>query len=159
MNIGIIVYSQTGHTLQVAEQLRVSLADAGHEATLAQVRAVTEDPRNPMNVRLTEVPDPSGYDMLYIAAPVHGFSLCPAMKSYLQGIAPLDGKKVACFVTQHFPYPWMGGNRAVRQMSEAIGQKGGHVIVTGVVNWSHKDRPAQINRVVGAMTTASPVRM
>ena len=40
MNIGIIVYSQTGNTLSVAKKLEEKLSLAGHSATLEQVKAI-----------------------------------------------------------------------------------------------------------------------
>lgn len=40
MNIGIIVYSLSGHTLALAVQLKEALSADGHEVTLERVETV-----------------------------------------------------------------------------------------------------------------------
>jgi len=41
---------------------------------------------------------------------------------------------VAGFVTQAFPFPWMGGTQAIKGMEKLVQAKGGKVSATGVVN-------------------------
>lgn len=159
MKIGLIIYSQTGHTLEVAERLRSALTDAGHEVKLEQITAEASNPKEPLNVTLQYAPDASAYDLLYFGAPVQAFSLCPAMKAYLRQAASLRGKRVGCFTTQQLKFAWMGGNRAIRQMSDAIAQKGGEVAASGIVHWSHPQRETMIQRVVNELATVSPVNV
>ena len=151
MKIGIIIHSQTGHTLSVGELLAKSLVDAGHEATVKRVAAENEDPQKVANLSLSSVPDVSGYDLLIFGAPVHGFSLSPVMKQYLAGPAQPDGKQVSCFVTQQLKKRWMGGNHAIRQMCSLCGAKGAQVRHTGIVNWSSPERQTQIDGIVKLM--------
>ena len=80
------------------------------------------------------------YDAVVFGSAVEAFSLSPVLKSYLKRIGPLQGKKVACLVTQQFPYPWMGGNRAIRQMRRLCKVKGGAIVGTAVVNWAKSRR-------------------
>lgn len=148
MNIGILVHSRTGNTLSVAEKLKQALQKAGHTARIERVTAVNEESSAGTNVTLKDIPDAAGYDAVLFGAPVHGFSLSPVMGKYLSQIGALKGKKVGCFVTQHFPKPWMGGNRAIKQMTGLCQAKGAAVAGTGVVNWSNKAREAQISSVV-----------
>ena len=159
MKIGIVVYSQTGNTMQVAEKLNEALTASGHAAVVERITAEQENTKDGVKVTLTHAPDASAYDMIYFAAPVHAFSLCPVMKTYLQAMDTLNGKQVACVVTQHFPKAWMGGNHAMRQMRDAIQKKGGSVVASGIVNWSSKTREAQIGHVVAELATASPVQV
>jgi hypothetical protein len=49
-------------------------------------------------------------------------------------------------------WSWIGGNRAVRQITEACRAKGADVISGGVVNWSGKDRDSQIDDIVRRMS-------
>jgi hypothetical protein len=70
------------------------------------------------------------------------------MSQYLNNFESLQGKKVACFVTQFFPYPWMGGNNAIKQMSGLCEKKGAIISGTGVVNWKNKRRENMIEDVV-----------
>jgi multimeric flavodoxin WrbA len=149
MNIGIVVYSQTGNTLSVAQRLQKALEEAGHAVSLEQVTSADGKPTVAGPVALLNAPKTEGCDALVLAAPVWAFGLCSVMKAYLAGLPPLRGKKVSCFVTQAFAYPWMGGNRAVRQLSGACTAKEGDVIHTAVICWGSKDREAQIARLAG----------
>jgi len=148
MRIGIVVHSHTGNTLSVAQKIKEELSAAGHTVALEQVTAVNEDPSAAGNIQLKTAPEVDSYDELIFGAPVRGLSLSPVMKAYLSQLRSLSGKKVACFVTQHFPYPWMGGTRSVRQIKEICEAKGANVSQTGIVNWSHKERERKIEEVV-----------
>jgi len=135
MNIGIIVYSQTGNTLSVAKKLEERLSAAGHSATLEQVKLVGERKRGDKDFRLETLPDTGPYDALVFGSAVEAFSLSPVLTRYLEQIESLQDKKVACLVTQLVPYPWMGGDRAIRQMRRLSEAKGATVCGSGVVNW------------------------
>lgn len=148
MNIGIIVLSNTGHTLQVAQRMADALSAAGHTAKLERVTAAEDNPQTPAGKKLRDAPDPTPYDLLLFGAPVWGFSLASVMKAYLAQIPSLAGKKAACFVTQHFPKPWMGGNQAIRQMRAACALKQAEIPLTGIVNWTSPKREAQIAELV-----------
>jgi len=158
VKIGLIVYSQTGNTLQVANRLLAALQEAGHDAALAQITAQTSGEGPSAQVQLTGAPDPAAYDLIYFAAPVQAFSLCAVMKTYLAQVsAGLEGKRIACFATQQLPKAWMGGNRAIRQMRAAVERLGGTVAHTGIIHWGRADREQQIERLVSELTTVSPV--
>ena len=151
MNIGMIVYSQTGNTLSVAQKLQDKLAAAGHAVTLERIEVIGEiGPGKAVQFRT--LPDPTPYDALVIGGPVQAFSLNQATQEYLEQCASLEGKPVACLVTQQFPYPWMGGNHAIRQMRRLCKARGARVCGTGVVNWSKKTREEQIAQVTDALS-------
>ena len=140
MNIGIIVYSQTGHTLEVAEKLKDRLIGEGHSVKLEQVTVVGVRTPQTREFELETQPDAGSYDAIVFGSAVEGFSLSPVLSRYLSSLGTLQGKKVACLVTEFFPYPWMGGNRATRQMKEICQSKGASICATGVVNWGVKSR-------------------
>lgn len=152
MKVGIIVHSYTENTLSVAQKLLKKLEKKGHQVTLDRVIASNENPNASGNVVLKAIPDTSLYDTIIFAAPVRAFSLSPIMKVYLNQIADLDGKNVGCFVTEQLPLPWMGGKQAIKAMTHYIEKKGGHLLVTGIVNWSNKNRDIMINEVVDRFT-------
>lgn len=154
MKVGIIVHSYTENTLSVANKLQAKLKEKGHQVDLERVVAANENPNASGNVVLKSIPDTSSYDVIIFAAPVRAFSLSPIMKVYLNQIADLAGKKIGCFVTEHLPLPWMGGNQAIKVMSHVIQKKGGNLLVTGIVNWSNKNREIMINEVVDRLTSA-----
>ena len=151
MNIGMIVYSQTGNTWSVAQQLEQKLSTAGHTVTMERIEVIGEiSPGQPTDFRT--VPDPQPYDALVFGSPVQAFSLFQATVDYLEQIPALQGKKVACLITQAFPFPWLGGNRAVRQMTRLCKAAGADVCGSGVVNWMKKEREQQIVDVTDSMS-------
>jgi flavodoxin len=140
MQIGIIVHSSTGNTLSVAERIKEKLTAAGHSVSIERVSAINDDEMDVQKVRLSGKPDIGAYDLLIFGAPVRGFSLSPAMRAYLSGIGSLKGKKAACFITQAFPAPWMGGNRSLKQMVDLLASKGSEPYGTGIVNWPNAEK-------------------
>jgi hypothetical protein len=66
------------------------------------------------------------------------------MQAYLQGIPSLEGKLLAGFVTQAFPFPWMGGNQAISGMEKLLNAKGGKLSATNVVNWTFRVKRAKL---------------
>ncbi|HHR85911.1 MAG TPA: flavodoxin family protein [Candidatus Acetothermia bacterium] len=153
MKIGIIVYSRTGNTLSVAEKLKDKLTAAGHSAEIEQVRVAGGRKSGKRSFQLETRPDVSRYDALVFGSAVEAFSLSPVMKSYLIGIDSLQGKLVACLVTQFFPYPWMGGNRAIRQMHELCESKGAMICGSAVVNWVKLRRETTTARAVDGLSS------
>lgn len=148
MKIGIIVHSHTGNTYSVAQELKGKLEAAGHSVGLESVTAADEDQADARRVRLTGKPEISSYDALILGAPVRGFSLSPAMTAYLNQLGSLANKKVACFLTEFFPSPVMGGNQAMKQMKELCAKKGTEACETGIINWSNINRKRRIAELV-----------
>jgi len=151
MNIGIIVFSQTGHTLSVAEKLKNALVVQGHSAVIEQVSVEGEvSPDKP--VVLGSAPNTAKFDAVIFAAPVMGFMLNPAMKAYLSQMKELAGKKAGFLVTQQLPFGWMGGDRAVRAMSELVRARGGTPGASGIVHWGNEaKREKQTLEAVGKL--------
>jgi flavodoxin len=152
MKIGIIVYSHTGNTLSVAEEISKACAQRGHTCSIERVTAENAEPGSKGPVRLSAAPDLTEYDAVIFGAPVYAFSLCPVMKLYLQQLPSLNGKKACCYVTQQLPKAWLGGNRAIRQMQALCKEKGAKAGCTGIVNWSGKFKDKQITDVAEAMS-------
>ena len=151
MIIGLIVHSLTGNTLSVAERLQKKLQADGHRVELRRLEPVGGEDKNEIDInkiRFNPAPEISGFDAVIMAAPVRGFSVSPVWAAYLSQVASLKGLKVDLFVTQAFPYPWMGGNRAVRQMKTLCERKGAVVGNTAVVNWRSRKRDAKIREVI-----------
>lgn len=152
MDIGMIVYSQTGNTHSVATKLQEKLSAAGHSVTLERIEVIGEVSPG-QAVQFKTLPDAGKYNTLVLASPVMAFSLSPVMTEYLKQVASLQDKKVAFLVTEAFPFPWLGGNRAVRQMKRACESKGATVCGSGIVNWMKKRREQQIVEVVDELSS------
>ena len=148
MKIGMVIFSHTGHTWEVAEKLKKRLEQDKHKVTLERLMVKGGYQTNMQTVEFEKLPDLSKFDGLVVGAPVMAFGLCPPMKQYLGQMGRLDGKKVACLTTEYFPYKWLGGNNAVRRMRQACLAAGGTVLAGDVVNWGRKDRDRRIDDVV-----------
>ncbi|MBN2048954.1 MAG: flavodoxin family protein [Spirochaetales bacterium] len=148
MTIGIIVYSQTGHTREVAEKLREKLIASGHNAVIDPVIPEGAVEPGAKNVRFQAKPDTDGYEGLVLASPVQAFSLAAAMKAYLPHLGSLKGKKVACLLTKQLKGSWTGANKAFRSLRKAVEEKGGIVAGNGYIVWSAEDREDRITDTV-----------
>lgn len=151
MNICIPVHSRTGNTRSVAERLKQTLEGSGHSVRIIDVRG--PGGRAPGEMSFDGVTTLSGFDGIIFGSPVHAFSLAPDMEAFMGLLPSLDGKAVACFVTQAFPFPWMGGFRAIRQMTRLCRARGATVSATGVVNWGRRCREKLIRRAVEKITS------
>jgi hypothetical protein len=154
MKIGVIVYSQTGHTLEVAQRLQESLVADGHAVDVERVRLQGDRTPQTKTFTLDCRPDTTPYEVLVFASYVEAFSLCPVMKAYLVDAEGIRGKPCACLVTQQFPYAWLGGTRSVRQMKELCRRKGATPVAGAVVHWAQAKREASIVAVVDELTRA-----
>lgn len=148
MKVGIIVHSKTGNTLHVAEKIMNKITADGHSATIEQITATNDGETDINKIQLTNMPGISEYDVVIFGAPVHGFSLSLIMQSFLLKCESLHGKHVGCYVTQQFPYPWMGGNRAIEQMKGLCKTIDANVIDTAIINMSNKKRDKMIDDAV-----------
>lgn len=135
MKTGIIVFSQTGNTLSVAEKIQETIAAPDNDVSILRVSALNEQEADVSKIQFKDNPETSGFDVLIFGSPVHGFSLAPVMMAYLNQNSALDRMKVACYVTQGLPKAWMGGKRALRQMVDICEKKGANIYSTGIVNW------------------------
>jgi hypothetical protein len=152
MKIGIIVYSETGHTLETANRLQTNLIEQGHATFIERIAADASAPGQLPS--LIHAPSIAPFDALVFAGHVQAFALAPAMRAYLDQIEPLRGKRVVGLLTQHFKHAWLGGNRATKQMLQAVANKGGVWVGSGIVHWSAKDREAQIASVCAALAAS-----
>lgn len=148
MNVAIPVHSRTGNTRSVAELLGKTLESRGHAVRIIDVRAVGPSGNDDAEKPSDGVTALSGYDGIVFGSPVHAFSLAPDMEAFMKTLPPLNGKTVACFVTQAFPFPWMGGTRAVRKMAKLCRARGAAVSATCVVNWGRTCREKLVRRAV-----------
>jgi len=145
MKIGIIVFSSTGHTLAVAEKMAQRLMKNGHFVQIEQIVISGGETSANKNMQLTYAPDAAQYDALVLGAPVWAFSLCPAMKMYLEQLPSLQEKRIFCFVTKSLPSKWTGGNKAIRVMKKICASKKGVVIGADMIPWKANGRDQLIS--------------
>ena len=148
MNIGIILYSETGNTYSVSQKLKEKLVTSGHSVNIERLKVIGKVRPGAKDVKFEVLPNIEPYDALVFGSPVQAFSLSSAMTTYLSQIKSLKDKKAALLVTQYFPFPWLGGNRAIGQMKKICESKGAIICGTAVVNWSKPSREKQITEMV-----------
>ena len=137
----IVIYSKTGNTRSVAKRLLEI-----KQVPLLEVKVENDNPQI-TNPKLIEIPDISTYSHIIIGSPVHGFSLSKAMKTYLDN-TDFSLKHVDLYITQYFPFAWMGGNQTLKQMKNIILSKGGTVGLMTSVNWKNKNREKDIQKMI-----------
>lgn len=148
LKIAIIIHSKTGNTLSVAEMIKTKLIAQGHQVSLERVVAQNDEEPEAGKVILTNCPQTAGYDAYVFGAPVRGFGLSSVMKAFLAKAEGIDGKPVFGFMTQHFPFRWMGGNSAIKQFIKALNNKSALIKGTSIINWSNKKRQNLIKQTV-----------
>lgn len=151
MKIGLLIHSHTGNTLSVAEKLKESLVKGGHQVEMRKLEPVGGENTNEIDInRIQFQPEPeiSGYDYVILGAPVRGFSISPVLAAYLNKVPSMKGQKVDLFVTQAFPYAWMGGNQAIKKMVKVCAEKGAVIKDTAIINWKNKYREKHIQELV-----------
>jgi multimeric flavodoxin WrbA len=153
MNIGIIVYSMTGHTLSVAARLSQALSAVGHEVHLEQIEVAGPVSLGATEAALATAPEIDSYDALVLACPVRGGMPAPPMKSYLEHLPSLRGKRVACLVTGAFPAGW-GREQTIAQMKAVCESKGATVCGSGSVGWWSLGRKRQISEAMDSLSKA-----
>lgn len=140
MNIGLVIYSGTGNTRSVAVKLQEKLTAAGHAVTLEEITITGNTPAQPGKFELKQIPAVDSYDALIFGAPVQAFSLNPVMKAYMAQLPPLNGKRVALFVTKQLALIWLGGTGALAAMKKEVESRSGKVIGSEIVVWAEKKR-------------------
>ncbi|MDW7738890.1 MAG: flavodoxin family protein [Bacillota bacterium] len=140
MKIGLVYYSQSGNTRQVAGKIKDKLVDSGHEVTLDEITITGKSPAQPRQFQLNHVPAVEGYEAVIFGAPVQAFSLNPAMIAYMSQLPSLSGKKVACFVTKQLPLLFVGGTGAIARMKKEVESRGANLVGTDIVVWAESKR-------------------
>lgn len=143
MNIGLVIHSKTGNTLSVAEKLKSVLLSLGHEVTLMKLHPLNPDVSKAAEVQLETLPVVKPFDALILGAPVWGFQLSPVMQYYLKNTVFKPGAQVSVFVTQYFPFAFLGGNNAIRTYQKLLGEKNIRTVSNFVVGWSNERKRIQ----------------
>jgi len=143
MNIGIIYYSETGNTKKFADVISNSLKKAGHIVEQTEVK--TDIPVNSRTIRennnykVVNMPDCKKYDYIFIGGPVWGFSINTVTVKAIEELKELNGKIVVPFVTQFFPFPFLGGGHSIKQIGNAAEKHGAKTISGLVLNRAWHD--------------------
>ncbi len=148
MKIGIIIYSQTGHTREVAGLLQEKMAEKGHQVEIEEITISGKTPAQPGQFELTASPDPGNFDAVIFGSPVQAFNLNPVMSAYLDQLPAMQGRETACFITKQLPIKWTGGTQAAGKIKDACKAKGAVVKGAEIIFWAQRKRRDSINQAI-----------
>ncbi|MFC1632322.1 flavodoxin family protein [Candidatus Omnitrophota bacterium] len=131
MKIAVVYYSYSGKTHQAAEIIVELLQAQGKTVQCLRIEAPQESKnfaiqakRALFKQKVAIEPiqsDLSVYDLMILGSPVWAREMVPAVRSYLQSVSGLDGKKVIIFVTYASGF---GKEHCLRSMEAALEKKG-----------------------------------
>lgn len=151
MHIALIIHSKTGNTLSVVEKMKEKLVSLGHTVTLDRLEASNDEEVDATKIVWVKRPKLQPADAYIFGAPVRGFMLSAVMQAYLAHMDELSSKPVICFVTQYFPFKWMGGNNAMKQFKSLLINKKANIVDSHDINWStKKKRLKQIDAAINS---------
>ena len=131
----------------MARKLEERLALDGHAVTVEQLEAVEPLDLSATTAALKSEPPIDVYDAVVLGSPVNGGRMSAPMKTYLDQIPSLQGKRIAILLTHFFFQSW-GANQTVEQMTEASESKGAMVCGVENVRWLSLRRRKQISEAV-----------
>jgi len=144
MKIGIIYYSETGHTLQACEALKTKFEELGHSVDLKAVTVIDIK----TDKTLKDCPEVLNYDLIIFGTPVQGFSLPIPMAEYLKKIHLPLNQKIGVLITQYFKVSWLGANHTIRQLLNAIEISKPDLYAYSIIHWSSKRRLDQLTKAI-----------
>ncbi|MGE3062642.1 MAG: flavodoxin family protein [bacterium] len=138
----IIVHSETGNTKLFAEEIKKAIEKKGLECGITQIE--TDAPMRNYNpskqvLNIINLPEVEGYDYVLLGGPVMAFSANAAVMKCIRDLKSLKGRKFIPFVTQHLPFPFLGGTNAIRMMSNEAKKSGAEVLEGGIINIAWHD--------------------
>ncbi|MFH5835263.1 flavodoxin family protein [Proteiniclasticum sp. C24MP] len=151
MKTAIIIHSLTGNTLSVGSGIKSELLKKGMEAELVKIEPIGGEDKNesdPKKIRFQEYARIDEYDYVILGCPVRGFSMSPVLKAYLTNAGDMKKTRVFVFVTHFFPFSFMGGRSAIRQLKNEVERKGGAVMDSAIIDWKNPSRDRQIDRLL-----------
>jgi flavodoxin len=128
MNIGIIIYSMSGHTAAIAKAIAVRFRKDDHDVDikLLLVTGMTHPGSKRFSIcNMPKSEEIDGYDAVLFGGPVWLFKASPVILKFIGWLEKLNGKKVMCFVTQLSPWPSLGGHQALKMMNHRLKESGG----------------------------------
>lgn len=143
MKIALVIHSKTGNTLSVADKLKETLTKLNHEVTILPLSPLNPDVSKVSEVKLASMPEVKGFDVLILGAPVWGFKLSPVMQYYIANTVFPPSMAVYVFVTQYFPFAFLGGNSAIRGYEKLLSVKKQKVKKAYVIGWSNQRKREQ----------------
>ena len=157
MNIAIIVHSKTGTTRKFADRIADRLKKDGHSINVIQIETdvliESGSVRSCKRFSITNLPDIKAYDALLLGGPVWGFSASPVIVACMNALGDFGGKKVVPFVTQGFPFKFLGGKQAIGLMSRNAAEKKATVLPGAIISKLFHDIEADMDKAADSIAS------
>lgn len=134
MKIGIIIHTQSGHTANFARAIAAKFNDNGHETDIGMLRTTGRVSPGSQKFTIKNPPSLKDFDAVLFGGPVWAFKASPVIMAYLSDARDLKNKKTLSFVTMGLPFPWMGGQQAIKSMDQELEASGANVL-KGEILW------------------------
>lgn len=128
MNVILIYYSLTGTTEEFAGRIANGLIKEKNLVKLFKIETDVKVTEPRQDFKILNLPECSKFDLVLFGGPVWAFSACPVIIEAINKSGGLSGKKVIPFVTMGLPFKFMGGFRAINQMTKAATAMGASVL-------------------------------
>lgn len=108
MNIGIIYYSKSGNTKQIAEQIKQHAEEKHHEVDIVEVIPEKQPgflKAGHSAIRQKDLPikndslDASSWDIVFVGAPIWAGKPAPLIKTMIQKTTGFNNTKASVFIT------------------------------------------------------------
>lgn len=152
MKIGVIYYSRTGHTAQLADEAVKLLRKAGHEVEIRRLETVVPLSMSAERAEVKEMPAIGDYDALAIGTPVHGGRISAPVLTFMENTPSFNGKSLAFFLTHFFPRK-MSAHITISALEKLGVAQGGQVLGSVDVTWFSFTRKKQLNAAAEALVT------
>ncbi|MCB2209938.1 flavodoxin domain-containing protein [bacterium] len=134
MEIGLVVYSNTGHTAKLAALLAAELQALGQGVRVIPLVPAGEYSMKELRTPLASSHDVSPFDVIVAATPVHGGRMAAPVRTFLEQTPTLAGKPVAFLLTHFLPYK-MGAAQTIEAMTDLSEEAGATVLDSADVTW------------------------
>ncbi len=132
MHIGVFYYSVTGTTEEFARLIANALLKENHHVEISKLMTNPELTKPESKFEILNIPDRTKFDILILGGPVWAFRACPVVLEFIRKSNGIAGKKFIPFVTMGFPFKFLGGTNAIKQMHNTA-QKSGCDVQPGII--------------------------
>lgn len=152
MDIGIIIFSYTGHTRRVGELLKRKLSE-NHNVSFHVLEAQTRINLSAEYVAIKNLPSVESFDLLILGSPVHGGRASGPVNYLLERIVSFNDKPIILYVTHFFKGAW-GADQALDKMSELCVGKAGRIVCKEKIKWFSLRRSKNIHKTIESIARA-----
>ncbi len=152
MKIGMIYYSKTGHTAQLAEKAAEQLLKSGYEVDTHRLETIAPLSMSAERAAVKEMPAIGDYDALAVGTPVHGGRISAPVLTFMENTPSFEEKPVVFFLTHIFPTK-LSAHITIDALEKLGSEKNGQVLGSVDVTWFSFSRKKQVRDAAAEIVT------